>query len=351
MICHGFFFWCWGILLFWYQQSLSFYYFLRNALGYVYCSGSGVYRFYYQYPDQIPLSMFHTTPYKQNRAPSCAAPGSMSFHASAKREEEAKADGTVAVEESKGGLFGTGLSEWFALPVGVAAAVPLLKFEWYIVNEETQLMAVFLAFCVTLYTQGGDAIYKSLDQKAVDLLKEHNEAEDKVIETLEQKLVFLKANQNMVNDFNSINEIRAATYDKLNAAGAVKPKHDFKSQVERMLNMIAAEEASVTEKTKMALMSEATASVTEKFTSDKALKKAALDSAISALKGGKSAGDPVQAAFVQFFKDKAAAAKASKDDSEEKVQREAMISKMNAVAKNEGFFFEFDASGNPKMTV
>lgn len=282
-------------------------------------------------------------------APSCAVPGNMSFHASAKREEEAKAEATI--EPSKGGLFGTGLSEWFALPVGVAAAVPLIKFDWYVINEETQLMAVFLAFCVTVYTQGGDAIYKALDEKAVNLLKEHNEAEDKVIEALEQKLVFLKANQNMVNDFNAINEVRSATYEKLNAAGAVKPQHDFKVQVERMLSMIAAEEASVTEKTKVALMAEATATVTGKFSSDKALKKAALDSAISKLKGGKAGADPIQAAFVQFFKEKAAAAAASKDDSEEKAQREAMIAKMNSVAKNEGFFFEFDAAGQPKTTV
>jgi signal transduction histidine kinase len=54
---------------------------------------------------------------------------------------------------------------------------------------------------------------------------------------------------------------------------------------------------------------------------------------------------------VQFFKEKAAAAKASKDDSEEKAQRAAMIAKMNSLAKNEGFFFAFDASGKPKMTA
>jgi len=283
-------------------------------------------------------------------APLCAVPGNMSFHASAKREEEAKSE--VALPEKKGGLFGTGLSEWFALPVGIAAAVPLIQFEWYVINEETQLLAVFLAFCVTVYTQGGQAIYDALDEKGRKLLKEHNEVEDKVIEALEQKLVFLKANRNMVEDFNAINEVRAATYEKLNAAGAVKPKHDFKLQVERMLSMIAAEEASVTEKMKVALMAEATASVTEKFTSDKALKKAALDSAIAKIKGGKGGKvDPVQAAFVQFFKDKAAAAKASKDDSEGKAQRAAMITKMNSVAKNEGFFFEFDNAGNPKMLV
>ena len=74
----------------------------------------------------------------------------MSFHASAKREEDATAKSAAPVEESKGGLLGTGLSEWFALPVGVAAAVPLIKFDWYVINEETQLLAVFLAFCVTV---------------------------------------------------------------------------------------------------------------------------------------------------------------------------------------------------------
>lgn len=283
-------------------------------------------------------------------APTCGAiPGNMSFHASARREEESAAATTLPTE-SKGGLFGTGISEWFALPIGVAAAVPLLTFDVYVINEETQLLAVFLAFCVTFYTQGGDAVYKAIDEKAETLLKEHNEAEAKVIEALEQKLLFLKANVNTVNDFSAINVLRAVAYEKLNAAGAVKPKHDFKAQVERILSMVAAEETSYTEKTKMAMMSEATASVTDKFTADKALKKAALDAAISKLKGGK-VEDPVQAAFVQFFKEKAAAAKASKDDSEEKAQRAAMIAKMNSLAKNEGFFFAFDASGKPKMTA
>jgi len=283
------------------------------------------------------------------RAPSsCAIPGNMSFHASAKKEEAATAETTLPAE-SKGGIFGTGIPELYALPLGVVAAVPLLKLEWYSIDSETQLLAVFLAFSVTFYTQAGDAIYKFFDQRAVDLLKEHTEAEDKVIEALEQKLVFLKANQNMVNDFNAINAVRGETYEKLNAVGAVKPQHDFKAQVERMLHMIAAEEASVTDKTKMRLMAEATAAVTHKFATDKAVKKAALDSAIAKLKGGKTGADPVGAAFMQFFKETAAKAKASKDDTEEKAQRQAMIDKMNAVAKAESCFFQFDGQGKPSL--
>jgi len=279
-----------------------------------------------------------------------AAPRAMAFHASSRQEEEAK--DAVAPVESKGGLFGTGLSEWFALPIGMTAAVPIIKFDWYVINEETQLAAVFVAFCVALYTQGGDAIYKTLDEKAQTLLKEHNEAEDKVIEALTQKLDYLKADSGMVEDFQAINQIREKAYVDLNAAGAIKPQHDFKVQVERALAMIAQEEANVTEKTKIALMQEATAYVTDQFTSTKALKKAALDSAIATIKGTATSGaDPVQAAFVKFFQDKAADAKASSDDSEEAAQRAALIAKINGVAKGEGFFFEFGEDGKPKMTV
>lgn len=283
--------------------------------------------------------------------PACAAPQFSAFHASPRREEDAAKEPETA--PAKGGLFGTGLSEWFALPIGIAAAVPLIHFDIYVINEETQLLAVFVAFCVAMYTQVGDSIYESLDEKAKILLKEHTEAEDKVISALEEKLGFLKANSEQVEHFQAINALREKAYEDLNAAGAVKPKHDFKVQVERLLSMIATEEASVAEKLKVSLMSEATASVEKKFAGNKALKKAALDAAIAQIKGTSKEGavDPVRAEFVEFFKAKAASAAASKDDTEAQEQRKALIAKMNAVAKSEGFFFQFDDSGVPKMVV
>mmetsp|Transcript_11503 Transcript_11503/g.8039 ORF Transcript_11503/g.8039 Transcript_11503/m.8039 type:complete len:307 (+) Transcript_11503:69-989(+) len=283
--------------------------------------------------------------------PACLAP-KVNFHASSKRDEDAApTPAAPAPTESKGGLFGTGLSEWYALPIGMTLAVPAIKLDWYVVNEETQLAAVFVAFCVACYTQGGDALYNTLNERAETLLKEHNEAEDKVIAALEQKLDFLKANQNMVNDFEAINALREESYVCLNAAGAIKPQHDFKAQVERMLNMIAQEEANVTEKTKIAIMQEAPAAVTEKFTTSKELKKAALDAAIAQIKGSAKEGtvDPVRAEFSNFLKAKAEAASKISGDEEMLAQRAAMVAKMNAVAKSEGFFFELGADGKPTM--
>merc|ERR1712130_996115 len=113
--------------------------------------------------------------------------------------------------------------------------------------------------------------------------------------------------------------------------------------MERVLHLVEQEEAAVTEKTKVALMEEATASVSEEFSASKNMKKAALDLAINKIKGTAKGGtDPVQAAFVKFFKEKAAEAAKGDDGSEERAQREALVTKLNSLASNEGFFFHFD---------
>lgn len=268
----------------------------------------------------------------------------LSFHTTVpKMEEKEAAELNPAVEKGPG-------TEWFALPVGLAFAIPAIGLEWFPMNEETQLMACFVAFCVTAYTQGGDAIYKSLDEKAVNLLKEHNEVEDKVINQITGDIEILKNDLGVADMYREINSIRESAYGKLNAVGAVKPKYDLKSHVERVIDIIAAEESSVAEKKKIALMEEATAAVTAEFASSKALKKAALESAIASIKGGdsKTGADPVQAAYVKFFKAKAVEAKKT-DAAESKAERDALIAKINSIAKNESLSFNIGADGVPKL--
>merc|ERR1712194_366649 len=139
----------------------------------------------------------------------------------------------------------------------------------------------------------------------------------------------LKSNANIVEDFEAINAIREETYAKLNEAGKVKPLHDFKGQMEKMLSMIAAEESSVSEKKKIELLQNATLNVHQQFASSKQLKKSALDSAIAAIKG-EEISDPVQVAYAEYAK------------KEEDEERSALVAKMNSIAKNEGFMFELD---------
>lgn len=210
-----------------------------------------------------------------------------------------------------------------------------------------------MMFCVVVYTQAGDMIHKSLTEKADQMLADQNELEDAVINNLEnlhRDMVTLSGH--LVEDFEAINKATEETYKKLNAAGAIKPKYDFKAQMERALHIIEQEETSVLEKGKVSLMQEATKSVEEQFKSSKELQKAAMQLAIAKINGTAKAGDdPVKAEFVKFFKEKAAAASKADDTVEQKARRENLVAKLNAIGKNEGFFFEFDASGKPKMVV
>jgi len=272
----------------------------------------------------------------------------MTTHASYRHEDTEQIKGTILCEN---GVSHRKFYEWYALPIGIAAAIPAIKFEWYVINEETQLAAVFIAFCVAVYKSGGDAIYKFLDERAQIILKDHNRTEGKVIEALQLKLDFLKANQNMVRDFENINTIREQAYTNLSAVGVMKPKHVLRYQIERVLNMIITEEAIAAEKTKVALMNEAICVVKTKFLKSKQQKKSALDAAIATIQGEKVANEePVHMSFVQFFKEKAITASKVVDKSEEK-SRSALIAKLNNLCKTEEFLFEFDASGTPKMLV
>jgi len=273
------------------------------------------------------------------------------YHSTRQNEEAAAAPVDKAPEVVKDeGFLGTGLSTWFALPAAMAFAVPAIKFEWLLINEEFQLAAVFVAFCVTFYTQAGDVIHKSLADKGDAILKEQNEVEDKVIEALDKQLTLLKGNANIVEDFEAINAVREDTYATLNEAGKVKPLHDFKGQMEKMLSIIEQEEASVSEKIKLELLKNATLDVHQQFASSKQLKKAALESAIAAIKGD-ATSDPVKDAFAAYFQKTAKAITAEDAKKEEEVQRSALVAKMNSIAKNEGFMFELDAEGNPKMSA
>jgi hypothetical protein len=240
------------------------------------------------------------------------------------------------------------LGKTFGVPIGTFA-VPAIHYEWYLVNEET-VGGLFHARALS--TNGGGAIHDMLAADGERILEEHNKLEDAIIHDLQDKLYDVKMQEHVVKDANDIRELRIASYEKLNAAGVIKPQFEFKAQMERLLTMMEVEELSMQEKTKAAIMEEARVSVTAEFSTNQELKKTSLASAIAQLKGSSTgASDPVKAAYLAFFKTKGVAAAKMDEKVELAANRAAMVAKLNAVASNEGFFFELDASGKPKMTV
>jgi len=268
----------------------------------------------------------------------------LEFHASVKREEEAK----PVVAEEKGVLSWDPL---YSIPLGIAVAVPAIHYEWYLVNEETQLAACFIMFNAFIYTQFGDMLKEVLEADGKEIIAKANAAEDEVLGLLKSKRQDIVMQERIVQDAQDIQALKEETYEKLNAAGKIKPQHEFKAQMERMLTMIATEEANVKEKQKISMMQEATVAVTEELLNNKELQLQSLNNAIAKLKGQKAGEDPVKASYLKYFKWKASEAAKVDEKTEIKESRAAMLAKVNALADNEGFFFKFDADGKPKMTV
>jgi len=276
---------------------------------------------------------------------------SSSFHSSAPRQEEEKKDNAAVVEASSSG---GGLSPLYAIPIGVAVAVPILEFQWFIPNEETLLASTFLGFCVIAYTQGGEMMANMFKEEANDILKAQNDAEENVISKLEEAVEYMKLTENIVEDYQNVMDLTETSYVKLNTSGAIKPQHLLKDQMEKILGMVATEENNAYEKAKITMMEDATAAVNARFTASKELKKAATTAAISKLMGNNAGGggDPVQAQFVAYFAEQAKAAKASDDGSELSESRRTTLSKMNAIADNEEMYFRFDLdTGKPKLVL
>ena len=287
-----------------------------------------------------------------SRIPTATVTTQQQFHVSSKRDEDTVTKSTpsapapAAVEPPK--------SSWepiYAVPLGIAFAVPAVHYEWYLFNEETQLAACMIMFTALVYKNFGATIGTMLEEDGKRITEEANKVEDTILSTLKQKKEDLLMMQNIVKDAQDIHTLKEETYVKYNAAGKIKPLHEFKSQMERVLHMVATEEAAVTEKTKTALMEEATIAVTNELLTNKDLQKVSLDNAIAQLKGSKPGVDPVKQTYLQFFQWKAGEAKKIDAATETLAAREALVKKINAIASNEKFFFQLDNDGKPKMVV
>lgn len=264
------------------------------------------------------------------------------FHASSRNED--------AVKDVSNPETPATSSSWdplYAIPLGIAFAVPAINYEWYIVNEETQLAACMIAFTAIVYKQFGGVIQNALEEDGKKILEEHNKVEERMIAMLEEKREDILLQSNVVQDAKDVLALKVETYERLNEIGKIKPQHELKAQVERALSVLAAEEANALEKAKVELMAEATTAVREKLFTDKKLQKASLDSAIAQLTGAGSATDVVKDTYMDFFKTK----KATKVDeaAELKAARENIVTRLNSIASIEGFFFRFDADGKAKL--
>lgn len=196
-------------------------------------------------------------------------------------------------------------SDWTLYgPAAVLVGVPLIANEVLVLSEETQLLAVFVLFTGTIYTQLGGMIGKSLDEMRDTILKEQRAVEDVQIEQIQNAIEEHEKVLTLTEDFDQFLSVKDASRRLAVEAANYEAKHAFRASMIRKLEAVAATEETALQGIKGRMVDYVVNDVTTQFREDKKAKENALNQALAILgnTNAKMGKDVVGDAFVSSVK-------------------------------------------------
>jgi len=175
----------------------------------------------------------------------------------------------------------------------------------YHFDAESQLLALWVLFCGTVYSRGGPIIAEMLDEMSDAVLKEHKAAEEAEIEAVR---VTMEAHQRQTAVFKDIQELfdaQKSVMDKLVETSDARLAHGVRDTFIKKLNTLVSLDSKTSETSRKILIEKATESVKNAYlaSKDASLKNKALDAALAALSSPESAkkDDTVGQLYTQYF--------------------------------------------------
>jgi hypothetical protein len=187
-------------------------------------------------------------------------------------------------------LASYGLNDWkFALPIGMIVGIPSLGNEWLVLGPETQLVAVFILFCSTAYTQLGGAVAETLDEYRNNVFDTLKKVDESMLVDIKASIAanekVLEMDKDIASVHNLIDDMASAKADALNYA----EEHKYRDAVVRKLESLVAIEDAAVASIRNRMLNEVRSDVVKSFSTDAKLKAAALESAMAVLAGGSNA--------------------------------------------------------------
>ena len=251
-------------------------------------------------------------------------------------------DGAAVTEEEGEGfdLWKTLSNPLYGLPVGGIAAASAVANGFYIINEETQLLGLWVLFVGTVYHNFGGAIGGFFDETAEAVAKEQHAQEEAIISSMQVTADAHRRQVEISAHLAQIRDAQAGVMDSIVGAKSSQLKHELRAEIVSKLDNILVMEKQVT----AGIQSGLVASATEQVRADvDGMKKQALDSAFAALADPSSAAgqDPVtdayNAVFANFSKNMKAADGKDVDLSAD-AQTE-IAADLEAIARRDGLDF------------
>mmetsp|Transcript_28311 Transcript_28311/g.47613 ORF Transcript_28311/g.47613 Transcript_28311/m.47613 type:complete len:346 (-) Transcript_28311:366-1403(-) len=190
-------------------------------------------------------------------------------------------------KEPEGMVAKLGLDDWkFALPLGLFVAIPALSNEVLVLDAETQLVACFILFCSTMYTQVGGMMAKSLDDYSQEIYDDLKNVDDSMLEQINAAVAANEMALSLEEDFKQYttltDQLAMAQADLLNHREA----HMYRDAIVKKLDSLQALEDSAVQAMKSRLLTQVKSDVVNTFTNDKKAKDAALARAMDVLASG-----------------------------------------------------------------
>jgi len=219
-------------------------------------------------------------------------------------------------DEDQGIISKLGLDDWkVAVPIGVICAIPVMKNEILMINEEFTLAAVFMVFCSTVYVNLSGMIGKSIDSETAAIANSLKNVDEVLLEEITESV---KANKEILDLEQDIKDVNALIDDLSSAKAQALTQgevHQFRDEIAKKLDALVALEEKVTGAVRTRMLNKVRSDVIASFTSDKKAKENALNQAIAVLSAGPNAklGKDVVgesfAAAIKTYKDDYAKAK------------------------------------------
>mmetsp|Transcript_20153 Transcript_20153/g.35822 ORF Transcript_20153/g.35822 Transcript_20153/m.35822 type:complete len:305 (-) Transcript_20153:49-963(-) len=161
----------------------------------------------------------------------------------------------------------------------------------YHFDPETQLLALWVLFCGTVYSRGGPIIAEMLDGMSADILAAQQKAEEAEIAAVRAALEANQRQAGLFSDVETLFKAQTETLDKLVAASPDMMAHRVRDTYVKKLDSVVALENKVSESTQKALVENATKYVKEAYLTgeDTSLKNNAMVAALNALSNPKDA--------------------------------------------------------------
>lgn len=171
------------------------------------------------------------------------------------------------------------------VPLTVAGFTASWATGLYHFDMESQLLALWVLFCGTIYSQGGPAIASMFDEMSAEIKAEHAKIEQAEIDTVKAAL---EAHQRQTAVFEDIKNVFAAQntlLDQLIGSSKNRLTQMLNEGAQQRLDILVNTESAVTQQVSSALLGKATSSVEAAYgeNGDAALKSNALEAAIAAL--------------------------------------------------------------------